>query len=260
MSIDFESAATGDTDNHMSLIKWCEQSQSKAIVGGTLLSQADGKTSTNAQSTTHEIQFEKIIKSDAKQLGRSITDSLISHMMRLNYPNITEDRYPAFQFDTSDIEDMTQFSESLGKLVSVGMKIPLSWAHEKLGIPEPADENEAILSAQQEQPFAVPNLAMNTFHPHLIGQLVAANSSQLPIEDQAMQLLLNEQTAKAQTTVQDWTQRLLKNIQAGQNEDDVLTLLQDIYPHDDEPALQEKLTRLIFACEVMGRLSIEGES
>jgi phage gp29-like protein len=41
----------------MGLIKWCEQTQSKIIVGGTLLSQADGKTSTNAQSKTHEVQL-----------------------------------------------------------------------------------------------------------------------------------------------------------------------------------------------------------
>lgn len=286
MSIDFESAATGDTDNHMALIKWCEQSQSKAIVGGTLLSQADGKTSTNAQSKTHEIQFAKLVKSDAKQLSRSITDSLISHMMRINYPEITEDRYPAFAFDTSDIEDMEVFSASLEKLVSVGMKIPLSWAHEKLGIPQPADDEELILGLASQKALQVgiersvdaerraslnqnslgshypsaPNLALNNYLPQLLNGLIAANSAQLPIEDQAMQLLLNEQTAIAQATVQDWTQDLFKKIQSGQNEDEVLTLLQDAYPNDDEPALQDKLTRLIFACDVLGRLSVEGEN
>ena len=96
MSLDFESAADGDTKNHMSLIDWCEKTASKIIVGGTLLSQADGKTSTNAQSNTHELQFEKIIKSDAKQLARSLTDYLVSSLMRLNYPNIQPDRYPSF--------------------------------------------------------------------------------------------------------------------------------------------------------------------
>ncbi|MDR8305579.1 DUF935 family protein, partial [Acinetobacter baumannii] len=90
----------------------------------TLISQADGKSSTNAQSKTHEIQFETLIKSDAKQLARSITDNLIDYLMRLNYPNIPKDRYPEFYFDTSDVEDMEVFSNSLEKLVGVGMKIP----------------------------------------------------------------------------------------------------------------------------------------
>ena len=40
MSIDFEAATDGDTKNHFDLVKWCEQTESKVIVGGTLLSQA----------------------------------------------------------------------------------------------------------------------------------------------------------------------------------------------------------------------------
>ncbi|PZT84581.1 MAG: DUF935 domain-containing protein [Acinetobacter sp.] len=259
MAIDFESAADGDTSNHMNMIKYLEQIQSKVIVGGTLISQADGKSSTNAQSKTHEIQFQTLIKSDAKQLARSISDNLIDYMMRLNYPNIEKDRYPEFHFDTSDTEDMEVFSASLEKLVGVGMKIPVNWAHEKLGIPQPADDKEQILKIQPEA-TQVPNLAMNTFQPHLLGNLVAANSAQLPIEEQAMQLLLNQQIQTSQSTVEAWTSDLLAKLQAGQDEDDILAILQDAYPNDDEPALQEKLTRLIFATEVLGRLSVESES
>ena len=258
MAIDFESAADGDTSNHMNMIKYLEQIQSKVIVGGTLISQADGKSSTNAQSKTHEIQFQTLIKSDAKQLARSISDNLIDYMMRLNYPNIEKDRYPEFHFDTSDTEDMEVFSASLDKLVRVGMQIPVSWAHEKLGIPQPADDKEQILKIQSEA-TQVPNLAMNTFQPHLLGNLVAANSAQLPIEEQAMQLLLNQQVQTSQSTVEAWTSELLAKLQAGQNEDEILAILQDAYPNDDEPALQEKLTRLIFATEVLGRLSVESE-
>lgn len=285
MAIDFESAADGDTSNHMHMIKYLEQIQSKVIVGGTLISQADGKSSTNAQSKTHEIQFQTLIKSDAKQLARSISDNLIDYMMRLNYPNIEKDRYPEFHFDTSDTEDMEVFSASLEKLVSVGMKIPLSWAHEKLGIPQPADDEELILGLASQKALQVgiersvdaerraslnqnslgshypsaPNLALNNYLPQLLNGLIAANSAQLPIEEQAMQLLLNQQVQSSQSTVESWTSDLLAKLQAGQNEDDILAILQDAYPNDDEPALQEKLTRLIFATEVLGRLSVESE-
>ncbi|AUT33918.1 portal protein [Acinetobacter pittii] len=255
MSLDFESAADGDTKNHMSLIDWCEKTASKIIVGGTLLSQADGKTSTNAQSNTHELQFEKIIKSDAKQLARSLTDYLVSALMRLNYPNIQPDRYPSFFFDTSDTEDMQVFGESLEKLVRVGMRIPVSWPHERLGIPQPADDKEPILTIQNGP---MPNLAMNTYQPQLLGGIIAANSAQLPIEEQSLQLLLKDQTNIAQDTVESWTKQLLAKIRSG-NEEEILALLQDAYPADDEPALQEKLTRLIFASEVLGRLSVQAE-
>ncbi|EOT7470457.1 DUF935 domain-containing protein, partial [Acinetobacter baumannii] len=52
---------------------------------------------------------------------------------------------------------------------------------------------------------------------------------------------------------------LIQKIQKSQNEDELLLLLSDLYPEDDEPALQEKLTKLIFASEMLGRLSVEEE-
>lgn len=109
-----------------------------------------------------------------------------------------------------------------------------------------------------QQPSQLPNLALNTYQPNLLNNLIAANSAQLPVEEQALQLLLKEQSETAQTTAEDWTKQLLAKINAG-NEEEVLALLQDVYPADDEPALQEKLTRLIFAAEVMGHLSVQAE-
>lgn len=256
MKIDFESAADGDTKNHFSLIDWCEKTQSKVIVGGTLLSQADGKTSTNAQSKTHEVQFDVIKKSDSLQLARSINDSLVSYLMRLNYPNITPDRYPKFYFDTTDTEDLETFSKAIPSLVDVGVKIPTSWVHQKLGIPEPQDDKTAIL---QRTP-TTPNLAANTYNPQLLNHLVAANSAQIPLEDQAMQLLLKQQAEQSQAVSEKWLGNLIAKIQSQTNEDEVLQLLSDLYPNEDEPELQAKLTQLIFACEMLGRLSVEAET
>lgn len=254
ISIDFESAANGDTDNHMALIKWCEGTQSKVIVGGTLLSQADGKTSTNAQSKTHENQFDMIIESDAKQLARSLNDTLISYLMRLNYPNITADRYPEFYFDLTETEDLAEFSQSLDTLVDTGLKIPMSWVYDRTGIPMP-EGDEPILTKQSNSPI----LAANTYQPHLINQSLAANAMQVPLEDQAMQLQLNQQLESSQVTAENWLNTLIADIQAGANEEQVLAVLSQLHPQDDEPALQAKLTQIIFACDVLGRLSAQSE-
>lgn len=259
MAIDFQAATDGDTKNHFDLVKWCEQTESKVIVGGTLLSQADGKTSTNAQSKTHEIQLKKLTESDALQVSRSINDSLIDSMMRLNYPNITPDRYPNFYLDTSDTEDIEIYSEALPKLVEIGFKIPRTWAHEKLGIPQPADDKEEVLVYSSPTAQPVPNLAANTYLPQLLNGLIATNN-QIPLDEQAVQLLLNDQAKQAQKTAEDWTQDLIAKIQSGQSDEDVLAILSELYPSDDEPALQSKLTKLFFAAEVFGRLSAEAEN
>lgn len=265
MSIDFDAATDGDTNNHMNLVKWCEQTQSKIIVGGTLLSQADGKTSTNAQSKTHENQFEVINKSDAKQLARSINDSLVSAMMQLNYPNIAPDRYPKFWFDTSDTEDLESFSQSLGDLVDTGMKIPLAWAHERAGIPMPTDDHEPILARPQNLQVAanhfqyagLPSMSLaalnqtanTTLHP----AEAAAIRGQALLDQQTQQHLSNEHL---QSQAEQFLPNLIAELSRGENIDAALAMLSELSPDKDLDALQDDLEQMIFASNVLGRLSV----
>lgn len=259
MAIDFEQATDGDTKNHFDLIKWCEQTQSKVIVGGTLLSQADGKTSTNAQSQTHEVGFEAIKKSDAKQLARSINDCLIKYLMQLNYPEIAPDRYPSFYFDTTDTEDMEVFSEALPKLVEIGFKIPRGWAHEKLGIPEPADDKEPVLemvqpkvmqaAASQYHSIAALNQQPDSIHP----AEASALQFQTMFEEQCQQHLSNE---RMQQLAESLVSKLIQKISQEKDIDGALAMLSEIYPEQDIASLQQDLEQLIFASDALGRLAV----
>ncbi len=259
MAIDFEQATDGDTKNHFDLVKWCEHQQSKVIVGGTLLSQADGKTSTHAQSQTHEVGFEAIKKSDAKQLARSINDCLIKYLMQLNYPEIAPDRYPSFYFDTTDTEDMEVFSEALPKLVGIGFKIPRTWAHEKLGIPEPADEKEPVLemaqpkvmqaAASQYHSIAALNQQPDSIHP----AEASALRSQTIFEEQCNKQLSNE---RMQQQAESLVSKLIQKISQEQDIDGALAMLSEIYPEQDIASLQQDLEQLIFASDALGRLAV----
>ncbi|MFV9492172.1 phage portal protein family protein [Pseudomonas aeruginosa] len=54
------------------MIEWCERTQSKAILGGTLTSQADGKTSTNALGNVSATRYRKDLRdADAKLLAKT---------------------------------------------------------------------------------------------------------------------------------------------------------------------------------------------
>lgn len=154
MQIDFKDAAKGSSDPFESMIKWCEMSQSKAILGGTLTSQSDGKSSTNALGNIHEVARLEIRDSDGKQLASSISRDIVASLMRLNYPNVHPRRYPKFAFDLSEPEDITTFSEAIPKLAGVnGMRIGAEWIHGKLNIPM-AGEDEAILTVGNAVPTA----------------------------------------------------------------------------------------------------------
>jgi phage gp29-like protein len=147
MAIEFETAAQGQSDPYEAMMNWCERTQSKAILGGTLTSQADGKSSTNALGNVHNEVRHDLLVSDARQLAVSISRYLIYPMLALNgFGNLK--RLPRFVFDTREVGDLNTYSESLERLVRVGMPVPVPWVQDKLAIPAPK-EGEAVLTIPQ---------------------------------------------------------------------------------------------------------------
>jgi phage gp29-like protein len=154
MEIEFQEAAKGSSSPYESMMAWCERTQSKAILGGTLTSQADGKSSTNALGNVHNEVRQELRDSDLRQIASTLTRDLIYPLWLLNGRAAGDPRrHPKFVFDTSEPEDISTYSQHLPSLVSLGMRIPQSWAHEKLMIPE-AEKDEPILGLVQVQPSA----------------------------------------------------------------------------------------------------------
>lgn len=145
MEIDFKDAARGSHLPFDWMVQWAEKSMSKAILGGTLTSQADGATSTNALGKVHNEVRHDLLKSDAKQVGTTLRQYLLYPLLVLNKGGERDPRrLPRFQFDLVEPEDMALYAEALPKLVDAGMQIPTAWAHDKLCIPLPSD-GEAVL-------------------------------------------------------------------------------------------------------------------
>ncbi|WP_300657546.1 DUF935 domain-containing protein [Pseudomonas sp.] len=145
MAIDFKEAAKGQHDPFDWMVQWAEKSMSKAILGGTLTSQADGKSSTNALGAVHNEVRHDLLKSDAKQVATTLRQYLLYPLLVLNRGGDRDPRrLPRFQFDLVEAEDMATYAEALPNLVNAGMQIPVAWAHDKLRIPLPG-KNDAIL-------------------------------------------------------------------------------------------------------------------
>lgn len=157
MSIDFEAAASGQHDPFQAMMDWAEKSESKAILGGTLTTQADGKSSTNALGNVHNEMRHDLLVADANQMGTTITRDLVYPILALNGrgPDSLR-RCPRFVFDTGEPEDLGLYAEAVPKLVSVGVRIPERWAHEKLRIPSPEGDEPILAQAQPIAPLADP--------------------------------------------------------------------------------------------------------
>jgi phage gp29-like protein len=135
------------------MMSWCERSQSKAILGGTLTSQADGKSSTNALGNVHNEVRQELRDSDLRQIASTITRDIIYPLWMLNGRAAGDPRrHPKYRFDTSEPEDIATYSERLPGLVSLGMRIPQAWAHEKLMIPQQEGDEPILGMPQQPTP------------------------------------------------------------------------------------------------------------
>lgn len=150
MAIEFvQVAGNGASTPFEYVVEWAERSVSKAVLGGTLTSQADGKTSTNALGNVHNEVRHDLMMSDAKQLAGTLTRDLVYPLYALNVGGIEDmRRCPRLVFDLGESEDLKLYSEALPSLVNAGVKIPVSWVREKLRIPEPEGDEEVLTAAQ----------------------------------------------------------------------------------------------------------------
>ena len=159
MDIEFQKAADGGSDPFMAMINWCEKSQSKAILGGTLTSQADGKSSTNALGNVHNEVRQEIRDADLKSLAATLTRDLVYPLYALNGKSYRSPRrMPRLEFDLTVAEDFKTFVEPLQTLTALGVPIPVQWVQDKTKIPLPK-EGEPILQIASNQAAPSTSLA-----------------------------------------------------------------------------------------------------
>ncbi len=155
MELEFLNAAQGDPAAFELMISWCERTQSKAILGGTLTSQADGKSSTNALGNVHNEVRMDLRDSDALQVAKTLSRDLVYPIAMLNGLASDWARCPRFKFETQEPEDLAAYAEALPALVGLGIRVPRQWAQERLAIPEP-EEGEDVLGTAPAEPAPLP--------------------------------------------------------------------------------------------------------
>lgn len=246
MDIEFAKAADGNATEFMAMIDWAEKSMSKAVLGGTLTSQSDGKTSTNALGDVHNEVRQELRDADLKRLQATLTRDLVYPLYALNCKSFNDARrIPRFEFDVTETEDINSFAEGLNKLVDIGFKIPAQWAHDKLQIPVAA-EDETILERKTVQPTAF----LSASKPTNVAVLSAVRDPDDLLDEM-------EPTAEQyKATIDPMLVPVVEALQTGGYElaqERIATLYADI----DDSQLEQLLTRAIFVSDLLGRLNAE---
>lgn len=134
--------ASGNAESFMAMINWCEASQSKAILGGTLTS-STGANGNRALGDVHNEVRLDIRDDDATQLDQTLSSYLVYPMAMLN-GLFADNRCPSWVSDTQEPDDLQLYADALPKLANAGARIPLRYVNLKLKIPEP-EGDEPIL-------------------------------------------------------------------------------------------------------------------
>lgn len=158
MELEIQKIVGGEKSPHLAMVDWADRAQSKAILGQTMSAEAKASGLGSGNAALHREVRHDILEADARQIAGTITRDLLYPLVALNRGNIDGlRRCPRFAFDTGEAEDIKLFAEALPELVGVGMQIPVSWAHDKLRIPEPA-KNEPVLKVATPSNVLAPEL------------------------------------------------------------------------------------------------------
>lgn len=265
MTVELHNAANTTATNNpfLQMTDWCEKSIARLILGQTLTSGADGKSSTNALGNVHNEVRRDLLVSDAKQVAQTITQQIILSYLQINVdPNIALHRVPYLEFDTKKYDDLSTFADAIPKLVSIGVQIPEKWTRDKLGIPE-AQDGEVVLKPFQNE-LKIPE-KQTALSAHVVGCQCASclgkgarvalsagskGETEQDLLDNSLNEALNEIDFNQQ--LDPVVRQLAVALTACNSYEEASDKLAEIYPDLNNAEHQRYLTQAVFLSELLG--------
>lgn len=261
MQLEIEKVAGGEKSPHLAMVDWADRAQSKAILGQTMSAEAKASGLGSGNANLHKEVRHDILVADARQIAGTITRDLLYPMAALNRGGIDGlRRCPRLVFDTGEPEDIQQYAKALPELVGVGMRVPVSWAHEKLRIPEAAD-GEAMLAVASPKNVLRPELrpepGQQTPATGMPPAALAALSTTAEIAETGGQAAIDGALDAIppevlQAQMAEMIGGLLDDLAAAGGYEKAMTVLAGRYPGLSAKKLESLLARAMFAAEVWG--------
>lgn len=249
MAIEFKEAADGKADLFETMIRWCEQSKARAILGNTLTSGTGDGTNTNALGNVHERGQQSLIRSDVRQYAGTINRDLLWPMAAMNFGVEDRRRAPRFFLDTGETEDLKLLADSLPIFVDLGARIPTWWLHEKTKIPQAGEGDEVLISA----PAATSRTALRGRT-----SIAALTAGPLPEAQPFPSDLISERLdLDAQPEIEAWIEQIKGMLDQAESLEHFRELLLAAY--DDLPTvgLAKVMTEAMTAAGAAGRFDVE---
>lgn len=166
MKIEFIEAAnaSGGKDLYQALCEYIDRQVSKAVLGQTMTTDAQSAGLGSNQASVHNDVRDDILRADVRDLETTINRDLVKPFVDLNFG--PRKQYPRICFHVAEPEDLKLLTESLVKLVPLGLEVEESVIRDKFGLPEPARDGKTPPKLLRAPSVAMPaetalNLALN---------------------------------------------------------------------------------------------------
>ena len=263
-----ERKAAGGENTFQVLADWFDAQVSRGILGQTATTQGTpGKLGGDeAQSEVRQ----DIRDDDAGQLAETISRDLLRPYIDLNFG--VQENYPQFSLAEIEPEDVVAISESLAKLVPLGLKVEQSVVRDRLGWPDPSP------NAKPEDLLSGSSAPATPLYPPLRGALplgegrgegsVPNGADKLPAkatnreqiaareftpEQQALEDLAAQALPLAVETLVANELALLDAVARANSYEEAMGNILDLYPSLDMSGLEDLFARVMLAAELHGR-------
>lgn len=233
------------------LADWFDAQVSRGILGQTATTQGTpGKLGGDeAQSQVRD----DIRDDDAEQLAETINRDLVRAFIDLNFG--PQENYPQLVLRDVQMEDVAAISESLAKLVPLGLRVEQSVVRDRLGWPDPADGAECLGDKHAGEPEE--NGGKNAAKVQAMNRQALPAPADFTPEQQSLENLAD--TAMAGVDLTGNEAKLLAIIEGSTSYEEAMENLLAAWPELSLDDLSGALEQALLAAGLFGQYQAEAD-
>lgn len=149
MSVEFIKAdISGSHELYEKRADWLDRQISKLVLGQTATT--DAIAGGHAVGKTHDQVREDIEKADARQLAATLNRDLVRPVV--DFELGPQKAYPKIRIGRPDEVDIDKLVKNVTQLVPLGLRVGMSTIRDRLGLPDPAPDEEVLAPARRPDP------------------------------------------------------------------------------------------------------------
>jgi len=257
MAIEFVEASRGSAvGTFLDVIEYWERKQSIAILGGTLTSQADGKSSTNALGDIHNQVRREIMLHDVRQIEPAINEQLVRPIAAIN-GMFSSDRMPRFFYQTEESADQEKMVKVLAEAARIGMEIDVDWAHEAMQIPRAGKDAQtlSVVSGQFGEGLATNHSPLSTAFTAALSRISDPSDP-----DDPMARAVDQLNDDADPEIARWLGTIEAMLEAAGSLEEFREMLLAAWPELSTERLVDAMSQAFIALELRGMAEVQDEA